>query len=41
MSVVDDAVDGDPAEVVLLGRIGEGFLVGDVAAQEEGLRRIG
>jgi hypothetical protein len=41
MRVVDDAVNGDSAEVVLLGRIGEGFLVGGVAAEEEGLRRVG
>jgi hypothetical protein len=38
MSVVDDAMNGDLAEVVLLGRIGEGFLVGDVAAEDELLR---
>jgi hypothetical protein len=38
MSVVDDAVDGDAAEVVLLSRIGDGFLVGGVAAEDEKLR---
>jgi hypothetical protein len=38
MSVVDDAVDGDAAEVVLLGCIGEGLVVGGVTAEDEGLR---
>jgi hypothetical protein len=41
MGVVDNAADGDTTEVVLLGRIGEGFLVGGVAAEDEVLRRVG
>ena len=41
MGVVDDAVDGDAAEVVFLGRIGWGFLVGGVAAGDEVLGCVG
>ena len=41
MSVVNDAVDSDAAAVVLLGRIGEGFLVGGVSAEDEVLRWVG
>jgi hypothetical protein len=36
--VVDDAVDGEAAEVVLLDPIDEGFLVGGIAAEDKGLR---
>jgi len=39
--VVDDAVDGEAAEVVLLGRIAWGFLVGGVAEGGEILGCVG
>ena len=36
--MVDNATDGDAAKVILLGRIREGFLLGGIAADDEGLR---